>query len=113
MGDINRAHPQHTFTIAQFCASHNISRTQLYLLQQAGCGPSLIRIGRRVLISAEAAADWRHMMQRASAETCRPTEQRTTWMPVRTSASVAQTSAVLEAGELKLPSGISRRMSGS
>lgn len=53
-----------TSTVAQFCADHNISRTHFYQLIKDGKGPRLMKLGRRVLISAEAAADWRRDMER-------------------------------------------------
>ncbi|ARP85779.1 helix-turn-helix transcriptional regulator [Bordetella genomosp. 9] len=52
-----------TWTIPQFCDSHNISRTHLYDLIKQGKGPRLMKLGRRTLISAEAAADWRRQME--------------------------------------------------
>lgn len=60
-GGGNIARP--TSTIAQFCADHNISRTHLHNLQKAGKGPRLMKLGRRILISAEAAADWRRHIE--------------------------------------------------
>ena len=51
------------FTIASFCCAHEISRPFLYSLWTRGVGPRTIRLGRRVLISAEAAADWRRDME--------------------------------------------------
>jgi hypothetical protein len=56
--------PAHT--VAQFCADHNISRTHFYQLIKDGKGPRLMKLGRRVLISAEAAADWRGDMERGA-----------------------------------------------
>jgi predicted DNA-binding transcriptional regulator AlpA len=53
-------------TIPQFCDGHNISRTHLYELIKQGKGPRLMKVGRRTLISVEAAADWR---KRIEAET--------------------------------------------
>jgi hypothetical protein len=47
------------YTIAEFCAAHRISRSQLYELWHAGKGPRVKRVGARVLITIEAAADWR------------------------------------------------------
>lgn len=52
-----------TQTIAQFCTDTNISRTFFYELNKKGQGPRLMRVGRRCLISAEAAADWRKQME--------------------------------------------------
>ncbi len=52
------------FSIEQFCESHgNISRAYFYKLVASGLGPRLMRVGRRVLISQEAAADWRRAME--------------------------------------------------
>ena len=53
-----------SFTIAQFCADHgNISKSFFYKLVNEGKGPRLMKVGRRTLISAEAAADWRAQME--------------------------------------------------
>jgi hypothetical protein len=46
------------YTIAEFCDAFRISRTFLYELNKRGEGPRLMRVGRRCLISAQAAADW-------------------------------------------------------
>jgi hypothetical protein len=51
------------FTVAQFCGDHQVSRTFFHELNKRGQGPRLMRVGRRVLISAEAAADWRKQME--------------------------------------------------
>lgn len=59
---------QATFTIPQFCGAHNISRAHLYDLIKAGNGPRVMKVGRRTLISAEAAADWRKQMEVGSAQ---------------------------------------------
>lgn len=56
-----------TDTIHQFCSGHNISRTHLYELIKQGKGPRLMKLGRRTLISAEAAADWRRRMEAETA----------------------------------------------
>lgn len=53
-------------TVPQFCGDHNISRTHFYQLVKDGRGPRRMKVGRRVLISAEAAADWRREMERQS-----------------------------------------------
>lgn len=46
-------------SIEEFCDDHSISRSTFYNLRREGKGPRLMRIGARVLISSEAAADWR------------------------------------------------------
>lgn len=51
------------YTVAQFCDEHCISRTHLYQLNKAGKGPRLMKLGRRILISVEAAADWRRQVE--------------------------------------------------
>lgn len=56
-----------TFTITQFCDDHNISRTHFYELVKQGKGPRLLRVGRRTLVSQEAAADWRRRMEEETA----------------------------------------------
>lgn len=52
-----------TYTVPQFCDAHNVSRTHLYALWKEDKGPRLMKVGRRTLISAEAAADWRKRME--------------------------------------------------
>lgn len=47
------------FTIDEFCHAHRISRAHFYNLQKDGTAPRTMRLGSRVLISAESAADWR------------------------------------------------------
>ena len=49
------------FSVADFCARNSISRAFLYELWEIGKGPARMRIGRRTLISAEAATEWRRV----------------------------------------------------
>lgn len=51
------------YTVAQFCNDYSISRTHFYQLGKDGRGPDLMKVGRRTLISAEAAARWRKQME--------------------------------------------------
>ncbi len=53
-----------TYTVNQFCKSHNISRSMFYKQLKLGEGPRLMAVGRRRMISFEAAADWRQQMER-------------------------------------------------
>jgi hypothetical protein len=46
-----------------FCREHGISRAHFYNLLKRGEGPAIIKAGRRTLISAEAAAEWRRRME--------------------------------------------------
>jgi hypothetical protein len=51
------------FSIPEFCRRHGISRAHFYNVSKNGHGPALMRVGRRTLISAEAAAEWRRRME--------------------------------------------------
>ncbi|SFI32859.1 hypothetical protein SAMN04515618_11797 [Collimonas sp. OK307] len=55
------------FDIPAFCKAHNISRALLYKLLREGRGPTLMKCGRRTLISTETAADWRRNLEAKSA----------------------------------------------
>lgn len=57
------------FTIAGFCADHHISKAFLYKLFKEGKGPTILRVGRRTLISAESAAAWRSKMESQTDQT--------------------------------------------
>jgi hypothetical protein len=46
-----------------FCREHGISRGHFYNLLKRGEGPAIMKVGRRTLISAEAAAEWRRRME--------------------------------------------------
>ena len=56
-----------TFTIQEFCEQHRISRSFYYELQRKGLGPAEMKVGRRRLISREAALQWRQHMERQQA----------------------------------------------
>jgi hypothetical protein len=47
------------FTIAEFCRAHRISQSMYFKMRNLGLGPREMAVGRRTLISIEAAADWR------------------------------------------------------
>lgn len=64
---MNQACTPATYTIPQFLGSHNVSRTHFYALVKEGKGPRLMKVGRRTLVSAEAAADWRKRMEMETA----------------------------------------------
>lgn len=55
-------------TINRFCSSHDFSRGHYYNLKKDGLGPAEIRIGRKIIITDEAAAAWRRKMERLTAE---------------------------------------------
>lgn len=54
------------FDILTFCESNKISRALFYQLQKTGKGPRIMKVGRRTLITPEAAADWRKKMEQQS-----------------------------------------------
>jgi hypothetical protein len=53
-------------TIDEFCDENRISRSLLYKMIREGRGPRLMKVGRRTLITHEAAEDWRRQMEAAS-----------------------------------------------
>ena len=54
-------------SVAEFCHAHGISRGTFYKLLAEGRGPTAVKIGRRTLISNEAAEDWRRRMEQEAA----------------------------------------------
>lgn len=54
------------FTVAEFCNSFRVSRAKLYQLFNDGTGPRIFRVGKKVLISREAAAEWLAAREAAS-----------------------------------------------
>lgn len=56
-------------TVDEFCAKHGgISKALFYKLVRAGSGPRIMKLGRRTLISRDAAAEWRKEMEQRTAE---------------------------------------------
>jgi hypothetical protein len=51
--------PAAAYTIATFCVAHDISESFYHKLKSQGRAPREMHVGSRVLISYEAAADWR------------------------------------------------------
>ena len=52
------------YTVEEFCRAHGgISKVFFYELLKRGRGPRTMLVGRRRLISAEAAAAWRAQME--------------------------------------------------
>jgi hypothetical protein len=54
-------------SIEEFCEAHDLSRASYYNMRRAGIGPREMRVGSRVLISVEAASDWRLAREQAAA----------------------------------------------
>jgi hypothetical protein len=55
------------YSINQFCVKHGICRASYYNLKSLGKAPKEMWIGRRRLISREAAAEWRRAREAESA----------------------------------------------
>jgi predicted DNA-binding transcriptional regulator AlpA len=52
-----------TYSVSEFCRDHGISRGLFYNLLRDGQGPRVMKLGRRTLISQEAAEEWRRTME--------------------------------------------------
>lgn len=50
-------------SVNEFCKTNGISRSLFYKLQRQGNGPQIMKVGRRTLITPEAANLWRQRMQ--------------------------------------------------
>jgi len=55
------------FSIDEFCAAHRLSPEMYFKLKREGRGPREMQVGRRRMISAEAAARWRRQREREAA----------------------------------------------
>jgi hypothetical protein len=51
--------PRAAFTVPEFCEAHRISQAKYYQMKKDGWGPAEMSVGRRRLISNEAATVWR------------------------------------------------------
>jgi hypothetical protein len=58
--------PTEAYSIAEFCRAHRVSRAFFYVLQKRGEGPTVMKVGKRTLVSNHAAKDWRERMERAA-----------------------------------------------
>jgi hypothetical protein len=57
-----------SYSIDTFCARHGMSPQMYVKMRQQGLGPREFRIGSRVKISKEAAAEWRRERELAHAK---------------------------------------------
>ncbi len=55
------------YDLREFCESHRISRAHFYDLKKEGLAPRIMKAGRKVLVTKEAAADWRRRMEEKAA----------------------------------------------
>ena len=54
------------YSIKEFCFQHGISRTKFYDLIRNGLAPKMMKLGKRRLISVEAAKEWREKVSAKS-----------------------------------------------
>lgn len=53
-------------TVSEFCEMYRVGRNLFYKLLSAGLGPQIMKVGRRTLISIDAADAWSREMERLS-----------------------------------------------
>jgi predicted DNA-binding transcriptional regulator AlpA len=58
-----KSYVKKAYTIPEFCDAYSISRSKFYEMQKAGSGPRIMKVGRRTLISVEAATAWRRRLE--------------------------------------------------
>lgn len=54
-------------TLKEFCARNRIARPTFYKLKANGQAPRTFRVGRKVLVTNEAAQDWRRDREQQTA----------------------------------------------
>jgi hypothetical protein len=60
--------PRNGLSIPEFSASENLSESTYRNMRKAGVGPNELRVGRRVIITTAAAAEWRAMFAKQSTQ---------------------------------------------
>lgn len=50
-------------SVQEFCQSNGISQSFFYKLAKLGKAPRIMKVGRRTLITSEAAQEWREQME--------------------------------------------------
>jgi hypothetical protein len=51
------------YSVLEFCKAYRICRGLLYRLWREGAGPKMMKIGKRTVISREAAQEWRQKLE--------------------------------------------------
>lgn len=54
------------YSVPEFAEAHGLSRAHFYNLLRDGKAPKVMYVGRRTLVSREAAAEWRKRMESES-----------------------------------------------
>jgi hypothetical protein len=62
----NKIEDADAYSVDEFCARHRISPQLFYKLKPKGLMPMTFNVGTRVLISREAAEDWRREREQAA-----------------------------------------------
>jgi len=62
----NKIEDADAYSVDEFCARHRISPQLFYKLKPLGLMPVTFNVGARVLISREAAAEWRRERENAA-----------------------------------------------
>jgi predicted DNA-binding transcriptional regulator AlpA len=60
------ATPRLALSIREFCSFHSISEAFYYKLKKQGNGPREMKLGKRTLVSQEAASEWRRERENAT-----------------------------------------------
>ena len=55
------------YSVATFCSAFDMSRATFYRILASGEGPQTYHIGKRTMISAAAADEWRRRMEQTNA----------------------------------------------
>jgi len=63
----DRGSPTHAFSVLEFCDAYRISKARYYELKAKGLAPVEMIVGRRRIISHEAAERWRRQREAAIA----------------------------------------------
>ena len=58
--------PTSALSVPEFCDAYGISKSFFYKLMRQGQAPATMQIGKRRLISSDAAEQWRKDMEEAS-----------------------------------------------
>jgi len=51
------------YSVQQFCEMYGIGRNLFYKMLAEGAGPKIMKLGRRTLISREAAEEWQRQIE--------------------------------------------------
>ena len=54
------------YSILEFCQAYGLGRSTFYRLQAAGLAPRMLAVGRRRLVTCEAADEWRRRLESAA-----------------------------------------------